>query len=358
MGVRSLEELAPRTTIAVQKLRRFIQSRGPLMDPGGVRVFLDSARGRARYLYVDLLQINWSSLVFLMGRQGYGEKRFDSARDLGQDPDAVVVEELQAFYSDLLELGRDLKLIDPAQWDAARIRFRDGNLFMPASNGDMKLLSVAEASEVIAVMVSAKATSLGLYNPLTSICRSIPGGIFQTKMIDIPCFREELKKGLDEYFFNMPGFVKYLRQLESVEREQFIDLLFEVSLVPNDHPGFIDINELDRFTMIIHYLELMFVSFDIDSSGLLSASESLTAYDRFQIILKEILKDQNLDDDGIRALFTYMLTRGKPPETAFEKAGFIAWKLRGPERWKMSVDRHAILKVLAKLSVGATSASK
>ena len=350
MGVRHLEDLDPRTMVAVQKLRRLIQSRKPMMDSSGVRVLLDSYRPRTKFFYADLLQINWSSLVFSVSQQGYRLKRYDPIRKEFGDPEAATVEELEAFYNDLLELGADLKLADPTQWDAARMRFRDGNLFMPSSNGDMKLMGAAESTELIAVMVSSKAISVALHEGGLKACRSIPGGIFDTRMVESKCLVENMERELESYLSNLPALVRYIREQKPADRQKFFDLILDVSVIPSDHSGFIAVNELDRLGIILHYIELIYSSFDADYSGTLNTSETLIAFKRFESVLRDLLKGNAMDRDGLRALFTYMLSRGKPPETALEKADYLYWKLMGPKRWKMAVERPMILKVLAKLS--------
>jgi hypothetical protein len=358
LGVSRLDALDSRTVIAIEKFRKVLHARRPMYGVDGSKMFLDPSGPRDLFAYNDLLQANWLSIGFALGQQGYREKRYDYIRAAAKDPEGMTVEEVDELYSDLREIGADLKFVDPDQWEAARLRFRDGNLFMPSSNGDMKVLNLAESIELMGVMISAKAVSGEIQESLLNVCKSVPGGMFKTRLIEEPCYRDHLIKGMEQYFSNLPALVRYTGSLGSAESQRFFDLLFKVSKDPvTSKSGYMEVNDSDRLSTLLHYVELVFSRFDGDFSGRMETQESLKAFDLFESILKDVAKDKVKDRESLRALFTYMLSRGKLPETGMEKVGFLWWKSRGPKNWDLQVDRPAILSVFAKLAEATAKTS-
>jgi hypothetical protein len=351
LNVGRLDELDTRTVLAIEKLRKVLHARVPMHAITGSKLRIDPSGPRTVFVYNDLLQANWLSIGFALGQQGYREKRYDYIRQAARQPEGMVVEEVEEFYSDLREIGTDLKFIDPDQWDAARLRSRDGSLFMPSADGDLRILNLAEAIELMGTMISAKAVSGEIQDSMLAVCRSVPGGMFETRLIEEPCYRERLIQGLDQYFANLPALVRYVGGLKSVDQVRFFDLLFKNSKVPGiSKEGYMEINDSDRLATILHYVELVFSRFDVDFSSRMETGECLKAFDLFESILSETAKGKVSDRESLRALFTYMLSRGKIPETALEKAGFLWWKSRGPRNWDLKVDRSAILSIFAKLA--------
>ncbi len=358
LGVSRLDELDTRTVLAVEKLRKVLRSRKPMYAISGSKMRIDPSGLRTSFVYNDLLQANWLSIGFSLGQQGYREKRYDPIRRAAKQPEGMVVEEVEEFYFDLREIGFDLKFIDPEQWDAARLRSRDGSLFMPSADGDLTLLTLAEAIELMGTMISAKAVSGEIHNSMLTVCRSVPGGMFETRLVEEPCYREHLIKGMDQYFANLPALVRYVGGLKQAEETRFFDLLFKNSKTPGlSKEGYMEINDSDRLATILHYVELVFSRFDSDYSGRMETGECLKAFDLFESILSETVKGKVSDRESLRALFTYMLSRGKIPETTMEKAGFLWWKTRGVRNWDLKVDRAAILSVFAKLAESSGSSS-
>jgi hypothetical protein len=343
-GVSRLDELDSRTVIAIEKFRNVLHTRKPMYGVEGPKMLIDPSGPRELFAYNDLLQCNWLSIGFVLGQQGYREKRYDYIRTAAKEPEGMTVEEVDEFYADLREIGTDLKFVDPDLWEAARLRFRDGNLFMPSSNGDMKVLNLAESIELIGVMISAKGVSGEIQDALLNVCKSVPGGMFNTRLIEEPCYREHLVRGMEQYFSNLPALARYTSQLNSGASQKFS------KDSPTSTEGNLDINDSDRLSTLLHYVELVFSRFDGDYSGRLETQESLKAFDLFENILRDVAKDKVEDRESLRALFTYMLSRGKIPETGMEKIGFLWWKSRGPSNWNLKVDRPAILTIFAKLA--------
>ena len=219
----------------------------------------------------------------------------------------------------------------------------------------MTLLNLGEGTEIVGALISAKSVSADLQDAILKLCKSVPGGMFGTRLIDQGCYREQLVSRFDEYFSNLPALARYLRSLKAAESANFFDLLFRASKPPTAKPEYMDVNDSDRLSTLLHYVELVYLKFDRNSNGRLDTGESLRAFERFEGILKTIAKDRVKDREGLQALFTYLLTRGKIPETALEKAGFLWWKARGPNNWKMSVERSTILLVFSKLAESTSS---
>jgi hypothetical protein len=111
-----------------------------------------------------------------------------------------------------------------------------------------------------------------------------------------------------------------------------------------------EINDSDRLSTILHYVEAVYLSFDKDFSGTLNTDETLAAFDRFEGVIRQLASGASLDREGLRAVFTFLITHGKVPQTTYEKAVFLKWKWDGPRRWDLSVDRRMILAVFGKIS--------
>ncbi len=349
MGVSRPEELSPRTQAAVQAFRSVISGARPLQGQAGVKLEIDALNPQNRHTFNSLANINWLSVGFVLGQQGYREKKNDSIRRALGNMDALVSSELDQLYDDIRDVGVDLQFLDPNSGAGGGSRFRDGNLFTYAGNGDA-LLDLHEAVQLLAFLMSGKDASSDLHKLLVGRCANIPGGIFGTKLVEKRCFFERVFAEYGEYFRHLPGFVAYLNGLKAENRTQILEALIRIAKAGRPFPEYMEILDTDTVSVLPHYIESVYLLFDEDRSGRLETDEALQAFVRFETILKSLANDPSMSRKDLQALFTYLLDRGKAPETTFEKMGFLLWKWRGQGSWNLSVERSRILDIFEQLN--------
>lgn len=349
MNVAKLEDLFPRTQASVQTFRSVISGAHPLQGQSGVKLEIDALNPQSRHTFNSLASINWLSIGFVLGQQGYREKKNDSIRRSLGNMDALVSSELDQLYDDIRDLGVDLQFLDPNAGAGGGSRFRDGNLFTYAGNGDA-ILDLHEAVQLLAFLMSGKDASADLHKLLVSRCPNVPGGIFGTKLAEKRCFFDKLSVEYAEHFRHLPGFVAYLNSLKAEGRGKILDSLIRIAKTGRPFPDYMEILDTDTVSVLPHYIEAIYVLFDEDRSGKLETDEALLAFVRFETILKSLANDPSMSRKDLQALFTYLLDRGKAPETTLEKMGFLLWKWRGQNSWKLSVERSRILDIFEQLN--------
>ncbi len=357
MGVARMQDLSPRTQAAIQSFRILISRLRPQQGPEGVIMEIDALRPSLRHTFNSLSITNVLGLGYVLGQQGYREKKYDSIRKAAGSPHSMAGPEVDVLSNDLRDITIDLQFMNPEAPEGGAERFRDGNLFSYSGNGD-SVLDLFEGVELFSLLLSGQEAGTRLHLLMQSVCSSIGGGVFETPMIPEGCVLDYLVEHADEVYAHLPGLRAHLASLSLASATAggnadgsrlFLQQLLSVAMKGAKAPGYVGILEFQVLSVIPHYMEVTFVTYDADRNGLLNTAESLAAFPKFEPVLRAMANDPSLSRSDLEALFTYLLDRGKPPETTLEKIGFLLWKWDGRDSWKLRVPRKRILDIFMQL---------
>jgi hypothetical protein len=287
--------------------------------------------------------LNWRRLVIRAAIRGFAADP-EAARWRGLDKN-----EFHAFFMALRPTAIDLHLVaksDDTSWDST---FDEADTFLFSSNGD-GILSFDEGVDLISFALSGSKMSRVAYSELNKHC-SVAGDLddFALDKLGRNCYRVDLKAFFPSFFAPVPGWADYVlgfgeSQWDGV-RDDFLKATMRVApdLTPfqgkasagegtplerflRTSPQAVDSTDIDRMSMIVQYIESMFVRFDEDNNGTLSEAEAKNAFPVFKRLLRlqaqEKLGNDSggpiaalvLTDSGLEALFQYLLRYGKNPE--------------------------------------------
>ena len=305
-----------------------------------------------RHTFYNLSQMNLLRLGTHLALEGY----MDLDEAATRTPRSVSIDEFDQFYKDLRDLGIESEYFDFRKWDTARRRFREANLFLFNSNGDM-YLDQTEGFELIVFLGSAKKLS-GRYLP--EIAGECPGtdhnGLYGSVSVPPDCFRKHFFGDIHRYLDHMPGMLKFYDGLSDGELTRFQDNLMSIA-TDGLHPKTrVDNIGSEKIATLLHYTEAAFARFDRDRTASLDLAEALAAYQVFRPTFAVLVREKSTffqTDEDFEALFTYLLNSGTmPAATISGAADFRVWRARRDSwfGWNIHADRGRILEIFAELS--------
>ena len=277
-----------------------------------------------------------------------------------------------AQVSDLVDLSSDFgntlkafgKFSPDVTYEAvAAKRFREGNLFMPNSNGDL-YLDQLEGTYYLAFLYSAGSTTSQVWETITQQ-RKLCAPNFIDELghpaVDAVCFREAFYKNLDVFWAGLPGLRDAYNELPADEKTTFIENME----IAGRKSGYTDLPigefDVDSISTIPHYIESLMHTHDLNHDGTIDLDELLDhAFPIFREALKAIPGVPS-GDYFLKVALTYVIAHGRIPSNA----EFIGWAIAGkvpglfgkPDKpkWRREVitDRAALVQVLAVLTQSA-----
>jgi hypothetical protein len=263
------------------------------------------------------------SLAIMMIR-GYVE--YDPGEDKSQAPARAVwayspgvnFTEFTTFLNDLMPFGVAIKFFDPDDKNTATNRFRELDTFTNSSNGD-GFMSVDEAVTYLHFDFSDLHKATRIHNDIASRCPSVPGGDkYGQALIEPICYRKVLFGNAAEYFAPIVSGVNFLNQLQGADKAQY-EYLLEVAARKVGYQEFTWMNSDDTegFVGIVQYIESMMGRYDVNRDGTVDWKESAAAFPVVKRALQQYAaaSGSNLSDGMADNVFTYMLDKGKVPDT-------------------------------------------
>jgi hypothetical protein len=258
----------------------------------------------------------------------------------------VTLEEANNLFNDVRGFFVELGFLDPKDKDFANSRFRDANLFTPFSNGD-SLLDFGEGTALVMMLYSGISIDGKLQTALKKQCNYYPSptGFAGDQTVDVSCVAQVYKNEIMNQFVGMPELINYIAPMDPAAfAVLFENLLKAAGYVPNDE-GRIKLGFLSLFPQVTQYVESVFLRADKDLDGFLWTGEAVDVYPVFKNIITDFSGLSSEKQN--KAVFTYMLKHGKPPESLSEKAGFILlWVPKGEKGWNIWADRLQVVKIL------------
>lgn len=223
--------------------------------------------------------------------------------------------------------------------------FREANLFTTRANGDNEI-NFYEVLEYAHFVHSGIGAGKLLRAELEPLCDHTPLDV------DVACFRENYRDLHKKNYSNMPKMVEFFATLKVKDWKVVLTGLESTNRANGATNDPITNSDIYEIGVLLQYIEILMIRFDVDQNGLLDLQEGLTALPLFQTVIAEILGvDPVADAKEVRALFTYMLRYGEPPDPKkpISILRYLNWKW-SEKSWKLSADRSIILKILSSLS--------
>lgn len=257
------------------------------------------------------------------------------------------------FNKAYLAIKPILVLIDIVEEDDTTLGpriFREADLFTPRANGDF-VLNFFEVIEYAHMVLAGVDTGKLMAKRLQGLCSQEPNQDPQNS-VNISCFRKFYRELFYERYSNMPRMVSYFKGLKEKSWKETLKGLEVTNR--EEGPANTPILNSDIYEMgvLMQYIEVIMFSYDKDRNGLLDTKEGLAAFPLFKKVIADILgADPEEDEKDVRALFTYMLRYGEPPnpKKPLTILRFLNWKW-SESKWKFEADRGIILKILSSLS--------
>jgi len=220
----------------------------------------------------------------------------------------------KAYY----ELGGalvDIGALDPLEKSFISSRFVEANIFMPHSDGN-NLMSFVETHDTAMMIFSGFEINESLKKDLLKDCVTAQNPTAETVMT-FQCLRNSYRKNIVRDFPSMPEYIKYFQKVEPGEwNNSFYDNIKAAGYVPNNQ-NLVNLADASLFPHVIQYTEMLFSKIDRNKDGVISKSDALYAFPSFRQLLfdlaEEQIKDGQIKEKDLEAVFTYIVKYGKIP---------------------------------------------
>jgi len=292
--------------------------------------------------------LNWKQTFIRGVVQGYAYYAADPERARF---DGLTADEFKEFFFDVRQLGVDLNFLDPNDAEIWSSTFEESKIFMLASaaprEGELKRMNFFEGVDLISYALSATKMSRRVVSDLQARCAHRENDVFGIPKVEPKCYRERFRASFADNYRWLPAWVDFASKLSTREWEAFQREIEQAARHKGYSDALIESTDIDRGTMVFHYIESVFVRFDQDGSGTISLEEARSAFPLLRGPLAEA--SGYSDDETLFAIFTYLLAYGEKPESLVDKLYFkFIWMLR-PQDWKFEADRRRLLQIVAGL---------
>jgi hypothetical protein len=327
---------------------------------GGV---FDGQNKTRERLYSELYRYTWLSPLLRGAVLGYMVGSDVPNRAANVDKDGLTVDEftnlIRDYYQVLLDFKLVAKKVNTPEKDGKN-RFREASLFTPPSDGN-SLISIDEGTQLVLFILSSNPMGKMIHKRATEVCKT--GGLdaYGKLTIEPTCFRDlvfNFKSSNEDMASVWEAFPVLIAFYESLDEKKQSEFQYNVEhsirkpgVLPTNYFGS---DECDSMPIMFHYVETLFLKFDVNGDGFIDKSEAKQAFPIFRNILAE-KADLKGDDPKLISVFYYLLAKGRPPvddtmngwKRFWNSAEFLLWHLTKPG---FKADRLNLLKVFATLS--------
>jgi hypothetical protein len=261
----------------------------------------------------------------------------------------ITLPQLKSVFDDFWPLTLDLKFLDPTDVDIWKTGFTIGNIFLFSSNGDDRL-SFHEAVDLFMFSFASSVISKETIRPDVYLnCELGDLNAGGNPRVKADCWRGRFRKGYATNFSKMPAWTSMAKGWANGSWDEFFGYLEKASRKSNNPSGPLGTSEMDRPVSIHHYIESLYVRWDSNGDGRLSMAEADKAFYLFREILRKASGFSN--NEEVRALYFYLLTFGKAPESFGDKLYWLWWK-KTPDEWekRVSADRLMLTQIFGNLA--------
>lgn len=241
------------------------------------------------------------------------------------------------WYSEFKKFGIEVKIFDPRVKNSGKTNLLSANLFTRSGNGDEKI-SFREAVEFIPILFSGGGTvSLQTAAGFKKANCNLPElDVFGNNWNNEACVFDDLRKNYKYYFSNLSYLVAYLDRINQNEAafKNFYDSIMRVARYDVSATGRLETADLRNMVTMLHYLESLFATYDLDRNWFLSESEIKASYPKFKTFAEQYAHKTATDklntfnswwkgwlvgntcfkeQDLIRESFVFLVYNGKTP---------------------------------------------
>ncbi len=138
--------------------------------------------------------------------------------------------------------------------------------------------------------------------------------VFGKRKLKEKCFRQFLPSVMRRRMSHLTQVVFALDRASRTGREEaFVRLLEKASRPLGDVDRPIDSSEIRALSPILHYVESLFARFDSNRNNQLDPAEGWSSYPLIGPFIQKLVGGDPLTDKIQRALFSWLLTEGEPP---------------------------------------------
>lgn len=255
------------------------------LPDGGMLISRDIENSRA-WSWKSLTRLSVMRTLTRVLLLGYGEGRSRHVRNEKLRESGMI-----KWYDDFEALGLDLKAFDPSGVNSGARSFFEADHFVYAANGD-DTMSMQEAFELVNVIFSAGLSGVDSIQKAlkSSGCHLQEVDTFENPWSEEVCFKKVLRNHFRQFFKNLPGLYAYVRLMDDKAWEEFFSELIYFSKSHEKQQGRVGTAEIRTLVVILHYIESMYLHFDMDRDNQLSKSELVEASKRFSLFFKKLYK--------------------------------------------------------------------
>ncbi len=308
------------------------------LDPNG-RIVLDG-NAKATPNIDSNSRLNWARALFHLVFNAYVQDKDRREVTLEINP-----AELHTAYLDLKPLLVIFGLVGKDDTAFDKKIFRDANLFMPRSDGD-KFLSFNELIEYVHFVFSGIDAGHLLVDGMQKSC------YVDANNVDVNCFRKDFQAKADTMLAHMPIHLKYAKKMSDKSWQKYIRNLEIVNRKEGDAPTPMSRSAIYESFVLLGYIEVLMLRFDVDRDGQLNLQESLSLLKLLAgTVASKLGLDPERDQPELESLFTYLLHYGELPsaDDPLSAVRYENWKLKR-DHWELGIDRAAILQIIAILT--------
>lgn len=304
----------------------FERSLPPAVHPDGrLMMAPGSAIVKDRNSFASL---NWKQVLVRVLGDGY------VSDPKGLRMKGILLSQLKEVFDDFFQLTIDLDFLDTSDVDIWKTGFTISNVFLYSSNGDDRL-GFHEAVDLFMLSFGSSHISQNMIAvDVLANCEDQGRNTFGKPTIKAACWRERVRLGFRTFFDTQPGWIRATKKWTPDDWGWYFLNLEKAARKADNPKGPLMSGEMSRAVSIQHYIEALFARWDTNRDGALSIVEADKAY----FLFKKVLRDASgfTDNDEVRALYFYLLTFGKPPETIGNKLYWLWWK-KNPQEWEKRV---------------------
>ncbi|MFS4461241.1 hypothetical protein [Bdellovibrio sp. HCB2-146] len=273
------------------------------------RLFVSPHPEEWNYTWKGMTKLNFMRTLSRFLLFGYGDDVQDRMMAASMKKQGLI-----DWYEDFYNLGLDLKAFDPRSTalSSGGRSFMEANFFTFSGNGDDKM-SARETFEFISVLFSAGLLSSADAAHAAELekCGTDKIDLFGKPFLVEACFKTVMRTQFNSLFNNLPKMAKYVENLTPEQWELFYSYLKAASVTPDQQEGLIETANIRTMVTILHYVESVLMTFDVDGNDQLSLEEIQAAAPRFMSFLKTIKPDTS--ESHLTDGFAYLLYYGKIP---------------------------------------------
>lgn len=245
----------------------------------------------------------------------------------------VTADEAEVVFRDILPLGADLGLFERDKLGLGENLFKEGNLFTFSGNGvhidpanrPHSLLTSVEIVEQLALIYSGHQVQAGI----SRILELLPNGhrCRVNEAYRLQCAKVLVHSQWESLIWNFPKLKQVLKNSSPQVRSQFFETIWQMTISRCTERDIAKKGDLVKFATILHFIEAVFVTYDLNEDDILSGPEVMRAFPRFQVVLdQEVQKRENEQKSvGIlKGVFAFLVSRGRLPSGISDKSK-IAW---------------------------------